>query len=48
VVLNLGSAEAAVEGLAGTIALATDRSRDGEPVAGTLALAPSQGAVVKL
>ena len=46
-VLNLSGAEATVEGLEGTIALATDRARDGEPVAGALTLAPSQGAVVK-
>ena len=30
-----------------TIALSTDRARDGEAVAGALTLAPSQGAVVK-
>ena len=47
VVLNLSAAEATVEGVEGTIALATDRARDGEAVPGALTLAPSQGAVVK-
>ena len=47
VVLNLSDAEAGVEGVEGTIALATDRSRDGEAVSGTLVLAPSQGVIVR-
>ena len=48
VVLNLGGAEATVEGVDGVVAIATDRARDGETVSGTLTLAPSQGVVVKL
>jgi alpha-glucosidase len=48
VALNLSGAEVTVEGLEGTVVLATDRARDGEPVAGALALAPSQGAIVEL
>ena len=48
VVLNLSPAEATVEGIEGTVALATDSARDGETVPGALALAPSQGAVVRL
>jgi len=48
VVLNLSGAEATIDGLAGTVALATDRARDGEALEGALTLAPSQGAVVKL
>ena len=47
VALNLGDEDAAVEA-AGTIAIATRRGRDGEEVAGTLALAPGEGAVVRL
>ena len=34
VALNLSGAEATVEGLDGTVAIATDRARDGEPVDG--------------
>jgi alpha-glucosidase len=48
VVLNLSEAEATVDALAGTIALATDRARDGEALDGPLTLAPSQGVVVEL
>ena len=48
VALNLSGAEATVEGLEGTVAIATDRARDGEAVGGALTLAPWQGAVVKL
>ncbi|HSD75788.1 MAG TPA: alpha-amylase family glycosyl hydrolase [Solirubrobacteraceae bacterium] len=46
VALNLGRDEVAVDGVRGTIAACTDRSRDGEAVGGALCLAPSQGAVV--
>ena len=46
--LNLSGAEASVEGVDGTIAIATDRGRDGEAVSGALTLPPWQGAVVKL
>ncbi len=48
VALNLGEAEVRVEGLAGTVAVATRRARDGERVAGPLALAPAEGVVVRL
>jgi hypothetical protein len=46
VALNLGPdpVEVAVPG--GTIALTTSRSRDGESVERSLALAPSEGAIV--
>ena len=46
--LNLSGAEASVEGVDGTIAIATDRGREGEAVSGALTLPPWQGAVVKL
>jgi alpha-glucosidase len=48
VALNLSDAEVAIEGLEGTIAIATDRSRDGEAVAGALTLPPAQGVVIRL
>ena len=47
VALNLGDAEASIEA-SGVIAIATRRARDGEPVAGTLALGPREGAVVRV
>jgi alpha-glucosidase len=47
VALNLGAREASVP-CEGTIAIATRRSRDGEAVAGTLALAGGEGAVVRV
>jgi alpha-glucosidase len=46
VALNLGSAPVGVEGATGTIAVGTDRARDGERVDGALALGPYEGAVV--
>jgi len=45
VALNLADADVVVEGVAGRIAIATDRDRDGEAV-GDLALGPYEGAVV--
>jgi alpha-glucosidase len=49
VALNLGSSDASVSVDApGEIAIATSRERDGEPVSGTLALGPREGAVVRL
>jgi hypothetical protein len=48
VAVNLGDAPAAVAGVTGTLAIATDRARDGEAVNGRLALGPWQGAVVTL
>src|SRR5512133_1055373 len=47
VALNLGDAGASVPAR-GAVAIGTDRSRDGEPVDGTLALGPREGAVVRL
>jgi alpha-glucosidase len=44
--VNLGGAPGEVDGVTGAVRVATDRTRDGERVTGTLALAPWQGAVV--
>jgi len=46
--LNLGDEESVVDGLTGSVALGTDRGRDGQPVAGGLALGPGEGALVRL
>jgi hypothetical protein len=46
--LNLGAGTNTVEGLRGSIALGTDRRRDGEAVTGTLTLAAGEGALVRL
>jgi glycosidase len=48
VALNLSGQAVEVAGLTGTILLATDRARDGERVAGTLALGAHAGAVLEL
>ena len=48
IALNLAGAETTVEGLEGTIRLATVRARDGEAVGGALTLGPWQGAIVEL
>jgi glycosidase len=45
--LNLGEETSSFDGLAGSIALATDRGRDGESVE-RLVLPPGQGALVRL
>ena len=45
--INAGAREAAIAGIEGEVAIATDRERDGERVAGTLRLAPAQAAVVR-
>ena len=42
------AARSAVDGLGGTVLVATDRARDGEPVDGALRLGPWEGAVVAL
>jgi alpha-glucosidase len=47
VAVNLGSREAEVGGVEGRVALATNRSREGEQLAGRLRLEPSEGAVVR-
>jgi alpha-glucosidase len=46
VALNLSDEAAGVGGIAGTIRLGTDRAREGERVAGSLALGPWEGAIV--
>jgi len=46
VAVNLGGKSAEVEGVEGTIALATVRTRDGETCAGRLHLEPAEGAIV--
>jgi alpha-glucosidase len=48
VALNLSDAEATVDGLAGRVAVATDRARDGEEVGGALRLGAHEGVVVEL
>ena len=47
VALNLGSGACEVEGLRGTVAIGTDRARDGERVEAALALAAGEGVVVR-
>jgi alpha-glucosidase len=46
VALNLGSEPVELDDIAGTVGIATDRTRDGERVDGRLPLAPAQAAVV--
>jgi len=48
VAVNLSDATVSVPGVAGRIAIGTDRGRDGEAVDGTLDLRPSEGVVVEL
>jgi alpha-glucosidase len=48
VALNLGTNAAEVADVAGSIAISTNRNRDGDPVSGSLVLAPSEGVVVTL
>jgi len=48
VALNLGGGEATVAGATGRVAIATDRARDGEEVAGAVRLGPFEGVVVEL
>jgi glycosidase len=48
VALNLGEAEATVDGVAGRVAIATGRARDGEQVPGAVRLGPYEGVVVEL
>jgi alpha-glucosidase len=48
VALNLSDAEIVVEDVAGTVAIATDRARDGEHVEGAVRLAAYEGVVVAL
>jgi hypothetical protein len=44
--LNLSDAAVEVAGARGRVAISTDRARDGEAVAGALALGPWEGAVL--
>jgi alpha-glucosidase len=46
VAVNLGGDETALDGVEGTVRVATDRARDGERVDGRLDLGPWEGAVV--
>jgi alpha-glucosidase len=46
--LNLSDAEVTLEGLTGSVLIATDRSRDGERVDGRLQLGPWEGVVLAL
>src|SRR5215217_1187084 len=48
VALNLSDAEVVVEDVAGTVAIATDRARDGDAVDGVVRLAPYEAVVVRL
>ena len=48
VALNLTDGECTIEDVTGTLVIATDRARDGEPVDGALRLGPWHGAVVQL
>jgi glycosidase len=48
VALNLGADTVAVDGLAGRMAIVTDRARDGERCDGALRLGPYEGAVLEL
>ncbi len=47
VALVLGGEAAAIDGVSGTIAVGTDRARDGEVVDGTLSLGPWEGVVLR-
>jgi alpha-glucosidase len=48
VALNLGDSAAVVDDLDGTVAIGTDRGRDGEPVDGSLRLAAGEGALLRV
>jgi alpha-glucosidase len=48
VALNMSDGEVAVEGAGGRVAIATDRSRDGESVGSVVRLGPYEGLVVEL
>jgi alpha-glucosidase len=48
VAVNLGSSPVEIEGVEGSIALATRGTRDGESVTGRLRLVPAEGAVVRV
>jgi alpha-glucosidase len=46
VAVNLGAAPIVLEGVAGKVAIGTDRVRDGDELDGSLALRPREGAVI--
>ena len=46
IALNLGDEPVQIEGVEGSIALSTNRSRDGEPTTERLTLGASEGVVV--
>jgi len=46
VAINLGDTAATVDDVRGTIAIGTDRSRDGELVDGSLRLAANEGVLI--
>jgi hypothetical protein len=48
VVLNLSNAKKSMRGLSGKILISTDRSKDGDKIAGRLSLEPWQGVIIKL
>ncbi|HSO96941.1 MAG TPA: alpha-amylase family glycosyl hydrolase [Acidimicrobiia bacterium] len=48
VAVNFGDAATGLDGIDGTIQISTDRSRDGDTVAGRLTLAPFEAAIVSL
>jgi alpha-glucosidase len=48
VAVNFADTATTVDGVEGTVRISTDRARDGEPVAGRLALGPLEAAVVAL
>jgi alpha-glucosidase len=48
IALNLGEEDRFIDELTGSVALGTERSRDGESVTGRLLLAPGEGALVRL
>ena len=47
VAVNLGAEPVEIPGVRGSIAIATQRHRDGEGVTGSLALGPAEGVVVR-
>jgi alpha-glucosidase len=46
VALNLSEGEQTLDGVKGTVRLATNRTRDGESVTGRLRLGPAEGAII--
>ena len=46
VYLNLGTTEVQIEDVVGTIAVGTERARDGETVTGSLTLASAEAVII--